>query len=171
VVERLATAMVEARERVSACAQCGFLAEAEVGLCAICRDGRRDRSLLCVVEDPKDVAALEATNEFRGVYHVLGRALSPIDGVGPEALRLDLLERRLDAGEVREVILATDPDVEGEATAMYLSHWLGGRPVRVTRIARGLPMGGDLDYADALTLIRALEGRQDMAGDGPGLRA
>jgi hypothetical protein len=116
-------------------------------------------------------AALEATHEYRGVYHVLGRALSPIDGVGPEALRLELLARRLDAGEVREVILATDPDVEGEATAMYLSHWLAGRPVRVTRIARGLPMGGDLDYADALTLIRALEGRQDMGADAPGLRS
>ena len=170
-VDRLATAMVEARARVSPCAQCGFFAEGEGTLCAICRDGRRDRAILCVVEDPKDVAALEATHEFRGVYHVLGRALSPIDGVGPEALRLELLAQRLDAGEVREVILATDPDVEGEATAMYLSHWLGGRPVRVTRIARGLTMGGDLDYADALTLIRALEGRHDMGAHAPGLRA
>lgn len=160
-VDRLSTALLEARAKVSPCAECGFFAEGD-GPCAICRDGRRDRSVLCVVEDPKDVAALEATHEFRGLYHVLGRALSPIDGVGPEALRLDVLARRLDGGHVREVILATDPDVEGEATAMYLSHWLTGRPVRVTRIARGLPMGGDLDYADALTLIRAMEGRQVM---------
>ncbi len=170
-VERLASAMLEARTRVHPCGQCGFFAEGEGALCAICRDGRRDRGILCVVEDAKDVAALEATHEFRGVYHVLGRALSPIDGVGPEALRLELLARRLEAGEVREVILATDPDVEGEATAMYLSHWLSGRPVRVTRIARGLPMGGDLDYADALTLIRALEGRQDMGAGASGMRA
>jgi recombination protein RecR len=170
-VERLAAAMLEARTRVSPCVECGFFAEGEGALCSICRDGRRDRGILCVVEDAKDVAALEATHEYRGVYHVLGRALSPIDGIGPEALRLELLARRLDAGEVREVILATDPDVEGEATAMYLSHWLSGRSVRVTRIARGLPMGGDLDYADALTLIRALEGRQDMGGEAPGLRA
>lgn len=163
-VDRLATAMVEARSRVTPCRECGFFAEDEGAVCAICRDAKRDRAILCVVEDPKDVAALEATREFRGLYHVLGRALSPIDGVGPEALRLDLLARRLEEGGVREVILATDPDVEGEATAMFLSHWLEGRPVRVTRIARGLPMGGDLDYADALTLIRALEGRQDMTG-------
>lgn len=165
-VDRLATAMVEARGRVVPCGQCGFFAEGDAGVCVICRDPKRDRGILCVVEDAKDVAALEATREFRGRYHVLGRALSPIDGVGPESLRLDLLSRRLEEGGVREVILATDPDVEGEATAMFLSHWLEGRPVRVTRIARGLPMGGDLDYADALTLIRALEGRQDMAGQG-----
>jgi recombination protein RecR len=161
-VDRLASALVEARARIAPCAECGFFAEGEGGVCALCRDPRRDRGLMCVVEDPKDVAALEATHEYRGLYHVLGRALSPIDGVGPEALGLDRLARRLEGGEVREVILATDPDVEGEATAMFLSHWLSGRGVRVTRIARGLPMGGDLDYADALTLVRALEGRQEM---------
>jgi recombination protein RecR len=160
---RLAEALVEAREQVHPCPVCGFFAEGE-GVCGICSDPRRDPSTLAVVEDPKDVAALEATHEYRGLYHVLGGALSPAEGVGPGELRIPGLERRLADGRVREVVLATDPDVEGEATASYLAHLLGGRNVRVTRIARGLPMGGDLDYADALTLIRALEGRQDVGG-------
>lgn len=163
--EHLAQAILEAHSKVLPCPECGFFAEpqGEDARCLLCRDVRRDRGVICVVEDAKDVVALEATHEFRGLYHVLGGALSPMEGMGPEELHLPALDRRLETGRVREIILATDPDVEGEATAMFLAHWLRSRPVRVTRIARGLPMGGDLDYADVLTLVRALEGRREIS--------
>ncbi len=168
--EHLAEALRDARSKVLPCPECGFFAEpsGEDQRCPVCRDLRRDRSVICVVEDAKDVVALEATHEFRGLYHVLGGVLSPMEGVGPEDLHLPALAKRLDEGRVREVILATDPDVEGEATSMFLAHWLRNRPVKVTRIARGLPMGGDLDYADVLTLVRALEGRRDVLSERTG---
>lgn len=168
--EHLAQAILEARRRVLPCPECGFFAEPQGsdGRCVLCRDPRRDRSVVCVVEDAKDVVAIEGTHEYRGLYHVLGGVLSPMDGVGPEELHLPVLARRIEEGQVREVIVATDPDVEGEATAMFLAHWLRGRPVKVTRIARGLPMGGDLDYADTLTLVRALEGRREIAAESDG---
>jgi len=130
--------------------------------CAICNDERRDQSVLCVVEDPRDIVAVERTREFRGRYHVLGGALSPIEGVGPEQLRVRELLARLNAEEVSEVILCTNPNLEGEATAMYLARLLRPLGVRTTRIASGLPVGGDLEYADELTLGRALEGRRDV---------
>jgi recombination protein RecR len=157
---RLARAIVEAKERVSFCRRCFNIAEGE--LCAYCRDERRDPALLCVVEDPRDIVAVERTNEFRGRYHVLQGAISPIEGIGPEQLRIrELLARVSDEG-VKEVILATNPNIEGEATAMYLTKLLG---LKVTRIASGLPVGGDLEYADPVTLGRALEGRREVEGD------
>jgi len=131
-------------------------------MCAICNDDRRDTTILCVVEDPRDIVAVERTREFRGRYHVLGGALSPIEGVGPEQLRVRELLARLDAEHVAEVILCTNPNLEGEATAMYLARLLRPLGVRTTRIASGLPVGGDLEYADELTLGRALEGRRDV---------
>jgi recombination protein RecR len=157
---RLARAIVEAKERVSWCRRCFNIAEGE--LCAFCRDERRDPTLLCVVEDPRDIVALERTQEFQGRYHVLQGAISPIEGIGPEQLRIkELLARVPDEG-VREVILATNPNIEGEATAMYLARLLKPLGLRVTRIASGLPVGGDLEYADEVTLGRALEGRREV---------
>ncbi len=155
---RLAAAIVEARERVRHCSVCWNLTDADP--CALCSDPARDRSLICVVEEPKDVAALERSRAFRGLYHVLQGAISPLDGIGPDKLRIKELLDRL--GGVREVILATNPDVEGEATALYLSRLLQPLGVKVTRLARGLPEGGDLDYVDEVTLSRALEGRREM---------
>jgi recombination protein RecR len=155
----LAEAIVEVKERVRFCAECGNLTEDE--LCGICLDQRRDRTTICVVEQPADLVSLERTHEYRGLYHVLGGALSPLDGVEPEHLRVDELLRRVDGNGVSEVVLATNPNMTGEATAAYLADRLRGR-VRVTRLASGLPVGGDLEYADEVTLGRALAGRREM---------
>jgi recombination protein RecR len=155
----LAEAIQEVKARVRFCKECGNLTEEEV--CAICRDSRRDHTLICVVEQPVDLLSLERTSEFRGQYHVLGGALSPLDGVEPEHLRIDELFGRVEANGVQEVVLATNPNMTGEATAAYLADRLRGR-VRVTRLASGLPVGGDLEYADEVTLGRALAGRREM---------
>jgi recombination protein RecR len=156
----LAEALVALRDRTRLCQRCFNLCEAE--LCGICLDARRDGSLLCVVEEINDLLAIEKTREFRGLYHVLGGSLSPLDGRGPEQIRARELQARLESSDIREVILATNPNVEGEATALYLLRVLKPFPVKVTRIARGLPMGGDLEYADEATLARALEGRREI---------
>jgi recombination protein RecR len=153
----LAAAIGEVKERVSFCRECGNLTEEE--LCSICLDTRRDRTVVCVVEQPADVISLERTHEFRGLYHVLGGSLSPLDGVDPEHLRIDELVRRVTEGEIREVVLATNPNMTGEATAAYLADRLRQRAT-VTRLASGLPVGGDLEYADEVTLGRALAGRR-----------
>jgi recombination protein RecR len=152
--------LVEVKAKVRFCTLCGNVAEGD--LCAICRDPRRDVSLLCVVEEPKDVVAIERTREFRGRYHVLGGAISPIDGIGPDQLRTRELVQRLADETVTEVILATDPNLEGEATATYLSRLLKPMGLTVTRLASGLPVGGDLEYADEVTLGRAFEGRRNV---------
>ncbi len=157
-VTRLVTALTEVKARVRFCDLCGNVAEAE--RCRICADPRRDQTAICVVEEPKDVVAIERTREFRGRYHVLGGAISPIDGIGPDDLRVRELLTRLGSGEVQEVIIATDPNLEGEATATYLSRLLRDVGVVVTRLASGLPVGGDLEYADEVTLGRAFEGRR-----------
>ena len=159
-VKRLAQVLAEAKDKVRFCSVCGNVAEEEQ--CRVCRDPRRDRSLLCVVEESKDVVAIEKTREFRGRYHVLGGAISPIDGIGPDQLRVRELMTRLADGEVTEVILATDPNLEGEATATYLTRMLRPLGLRVTRLASGLPVGGDLEYADEVTLGRAFEGRRSV---------
>lgn len=157
-VTRLVTALTEVKAKVRFCIECGNVAQAE--RCRICADPRRDRTAICVVEEPKDVVAIERTREFRGTYHVLGGAISPIDGIGPDDLRVRELMQRLANGDVEEVIIATDPNLEGEATATYLSRLLRGVGVTVTRLASGLPVGGDLEYADEVTLGRAFEGRR-----------
>ncbi|MEQ7007573.1 recombination mediator RecR [Actinopolymorpha sp. B17G11] len=157
-VRRLADALVQVKEKIRFCDVCGNVAEEEQ--CRICRDARRDPAVLCVVEEPKDVVAIERTREFRGRYHVLGGAISPIEGIGPDDLRVRELMTRLADGTVQEVILATDPNLEGEATATYLARLLGPMGLRVTRLASGLPVGGDLEYADEVTLGRAFEGRR-----------
>jgi recombination protein RecR len=159
---RLSEAIVEVKARIRLCERCFNVAERE--LCTICSDERRDRAVVCVVEDPRDVMAVERTREYHGTYHVLGGALNPIDGIGLEQLRIRELLRRLENEGVVEVILCTNPNLEGEATAMYLARLLGPLSVKVTRIASGLPVGGDLEYADELTLGRALAGRQEVAG-------
>jgi recombination protein RecR len=156
----LAEAIREAKERIGFCRECGNLTEEE--LCAVCADARRDRTLICVVEQPADVLSLERTHEFRGLYHVLGGALSPLDGVEPEHLRIEELVRRVESNGVEEVVLATNPNMTGEATAGFIADRLRGR-TRVTRLASGLPVGGDLEYADEVTLGRALAGRRDVA--------
>jgi recombination protein RecR len=157
--QALADAIGDVKERVRFCAECGNLTEEE--RCEICRDERRDRSLVCVVEQPADLVSLERTHEYRGLYHVLGGSLSPIDGVEPEHLRIDELMGRVERNGIQEVVLATNPNMTGEATAAYLADRLRGR-VRVTRLASGLPVGGDLEYADEVTLGRALSGRREM---------
>jgi recombination protein RecR len=157
-VRRLVDALSTVVEKVRFCAVCGNVSEDEQ--CRICRDPRRDLAILCVVEEPKDVVAIEKTREFRGRYHVLGGAISPIEGVGPDDLRVKELVTRLASGEVMEIIIATDPNLEGEATATYLARLLKPMGLRVTRLASGLPVGGDLEYADELTLGRAFEGRR-----------
>jgi recombination protein RecR len=157
---RLARAVVEAKERVSWCRRCFNFAEGE--LCVYCRDDRRDSSLLCVVEEPRDIVAVERTQEYRGRYHVLLGAISPIEGIGPDQLKVKELLARVNDEGVKEVILATNPNIEGEATAMYLARLLKPLGLRVTRIASGLPVGGDLEYADEVTLGRALEGRREV---------
>ncbi|MCU0272775.1 MAG: recombination mediator RecR [Acidimicrobiales bacterium] len=157
---RLARAIVEAKDRIRFCERCHNISEDE--LCRICRDQRRDATVLCVVEEPRDIVAVERTQEFRGGYHVLGGAISPIEGVGPDQLHIDTLLRRLQVEPVEEVILCLNPNIEGEATALFLGRLLGPSGIRVTRIASGLPVGGDLEYADELTLGRALEGRRPV---------
>ena len=155
----LAAAIQEVKERVRFCRECGNLTEQE--LCGICLDARRDRTVVCVVEQPVDVISLERTHEYRGLYHVLGGSLSPLDGVEPEHLRIDELLQRVARGEIREVVLATNPNMTGEATAAYLADRLRDRAT-VTRLASGLPVGGDLEYADEVTLGRALAGRRQI---------
>lgn len=157
---RLAAAISEVKDKVSFCTRCFNISENE--LCAICKDDRRELGLLCVVEEPRDIVAVEKTGEFRGRYHVLQGAISPIEGVGPDQLRVKELLARIEPEEVTEIILCTNPNIEGEATAMYLGRLLKPLGIRVTRIASGLPVGGDLEYADELTLGRALEGRRDI---------
>jgi recombination protein RecR len=160
---RLANAILEAKDKITFCSRCFNIAEGgddSDTLCSICADDRRDTTTLCVVEEPRDIAAVEKTGEFRGRYHVLQGAISPIEGVGPDQLRVKELVGRLDAEGVQEVILCTNPNIEGEATALYLARLLKPMGLRVTRIASGLPVGGDLEYADELTLGRALEGRR-----------
>jgi recombination protein RecR len=155
---RLAEILAEVRDKVRFCSICGNVSEQDI--CSICRDPRRTQNVICVVEEAKDVAAIERTREFRGLYHVLGGALSPIDGIGPDDLRFAQLVQRLADSSITEVIIATDPNLEGEATATYLTRLLVQPGLRVTRLASGLPVGGDLEYADEVTLGRAFEGRR-----------
>jgi recombination protein RecR len=159
-VRRLAQLLHEVKDKVRFCAECGNVSEAET--CRICRDPRRDPALICIVEEPKDVMAIERTREFRGKYHILGGAINPMDGVGPDDLRIRELLPRLADGTVREVIIATDPNLEGEATATYLSRLLAPMGLVVSRLASGLPVGGDLEYADEVTLGRAFAGRRTV---------
>jgi recombination protein RecR len=158
--EALARALLAVREQIRTCATCFNLAEADQ--CTICADPRRDRSQICVVEEPANVAAIERSGAFRGVFHVLGGALSPLAGIGPDDLHVRELSERVEAGGVSEIVLATNPTVEGEATAMHIAQVLRGSGVRLTRLAQGLPVGGDLEYTDEVTLHRALEGRREV---------
>ncbi len=157
-VTRLSEVLAEVKAKVRFCERCGNVAQAE--LCRICADPRRDQTAICVIEEPKDVVAVERTREFRGTYHVLGGAISPMDGIGPDDLRITELMTRLADGAVTEVIIATDPNIQGEATATFLSRLLKDMGIRITRLASGLPVGGDLEYADEITLGRAFEGRR-----------
>ena len=158
----LATALVAVKEQVAYCTTCCNITETGVDPCAICADPRREASRICVVEEPLDVLAIERTGEFGGRYHVLHGAISPLDGIGPDQIRTAELVRRVSGGSIEEVILATNPNLEGEATAMYLAGVLNGKVGVVSRIARGLPVGGDLEYADDVTLIRSLQGRRQV---------
>jgi recombination protein RecR len=160
-VTKLATVLAEVKEKIRFCRVCYNVAQDE--LCRICADTRRDGSAICVVEEPKDVLAVERTREFRGRYHVLGGAISPIDGIGPDDLRVTELMTRLADGTITEIILATDPNLEGEATATYLTRLISPLGIKVTRLASGLPVGGDLEYADEVTLGRAFEGRRQVS--------
>ena len=157
---RLADALLTLAEKVRPCATCYNLTEEEV--CSICRDPRRDAALICAVEEASDIGAIERAGEFRGVYHVLGGRLSPLDGIGPDDLNIPQLEQRIASGGIREVILATNPSIEGEATALYVQRKLSPYQLTVTRIARGLPVGGDLEYADGVTIAQALSARRTM---------
>jgi recombination protein RecR len=157
---RLANALVTLAERVRPCTHCINLTEDDV--CSICRDARRDATLICAVEEASDIGAIERAGEFRGLYHVLGGRLSPLDGIGPEDLTIPQLEQRVSGGSVREVIIATNPSIEGEATALYVQRKLSPYQLTVTRIARGLPVGGDLEYADGVTIAQALSARRAM---------
>lgn len=159
-VERLAQSIAEVKEKILFCSQCSSITESDP--CPLCTDPSRDRSLICVVEDPSDVFLVERTGAYKGVYHVLMGALSPLDGIGPEQLKIDALMARIDQGGVREVICATNPNMEGEATVLYLAKLLKPRGIRLTRLAHGLPVGGHLEYADEVTLSRSLEGRLDL---------
>lgn len=161
-VTRLALSITEAKAKVRFCARCWNVAETE--LCPICADDRRDSSVICVVEESRDIVAIEKTGEFRGRYHVLLGAMNPLEGIGPEQLKMKELFARIEPEDVQEVILCTNPNTEGEVTAMYIARMMKPFGVKVTRIASGLPVGGDLEYADELTLGRALEGRRDMSG-------
>ena len=161
-VRRLADVLITVKEKVRFCAICGHVTDEDT--CRICRDPRRDPTALCVVEESKDVVAVEKTGEYRGRYHVLGGAISPIDGIGPDDLRIRELLQRLADGEVTEIIIATDPNLEGEATATYLARLLTPMGLTVTRLASGLPVGGDLEYADEVTLGRAFAGRRRLDG-------
>lgn len=159
-VGKIATALVEAKHKIGFCKICGQLTETSP--CPVCTDPNRENGMLCVVEEPKDVIAMERTRVFKGKYHVLGGAISPLEGIGPDDLRIRELLARVQEGAFREIVIATDPNVEGEATALYLSKVLKPLGLRVTRLARGLPVGGDLEYADEITLGKALEGRVDF---------
>jgi recombination protein RecR len=159
--KRLAEVLTEVKERVRFCEKCGNVAEAD--LCNICRDPRRSKASICVVEESKDVQAIERTREFKGLYHVLGGAISPIEGIGPDNLRIKELVARLADPEIREIIIATDPNLEGEATATYLTRMLSPMGITISRLASGLPVGGDLEYADEITLGRAFEGRRTVS--------
>jgi recombination protein RecR len=156
----LAEAILEAREKIGYCSTCFNLTDCDP--CQVCRSEQRDAAQICVVEEPQDVAAMERTREYKGLYHVLHGSLSPLDGVGPDELKIKELLIRMQAGEVREVIMATNPDVEGEATAMYVARLVKPLGIKVTRIAHGLPVGGDLEYADEVTLSKAFENRREM---------
>jgi recombination protein RecR len=158
--ERLAQAIIEVKEKILFCSQCSGITETDP--CLLCTDPARDRSLICVVEDPSYVFLVERTGVFKGLYHVLMGALSPLDGIGPEQLKIDTLLERVDAGGVREVICATNPNMEGEATVLYLAKLMKPRGIRLTRLAHGLPVGGHLEYADEVTLSRSLEGRHAL---------
>ena len=158
--EKFAEALINAKRKIHFCKVCQGLTDKEV--CDICDDNRRDRSVICVVAEPKDVMAFERTREFTGVYHVLHGVISPLDGIGPEQLRIKELMARLGSGEVNEIIMATNPTVEGEATASYISRLVKPMGIKVTRLAYGIPVGGDLEYADEFTLARALEGRNEI---------
>ncbi|MDD7645841.1 MAG: recombination mediator RecR [Ruminococcus bromii] len=158
--QRFAQAITDAHENIHYCSICCNLTDSD--LCPICRSDNRDKSIICVVEDPRDVFALERTNEFNATYHVLHGAISPLGGVGPDQLKIKELLKRVGDGTVKEVIMATNPTVEGEATAMYISRLLKPLGIRVTRLAYGIPVGGDLEYADEVTLSRAIEGRQEL---------
>jgi recombination protein RecR len=158
--QELADALRDLKERITFCSVCFNITE--VDPCAVCTDEGRDRTILCVVEEPLDVMAIERTRQYRGLYHVLHGVISPMEGIGPDDLRIGELLGRVKEGGVREVLLATNPSLEGEATARYIADRLASLPVQVTRLARGLPVGGDLEYADEITLTSALEGRQDM---------
>ncbi len=158
--EKLARAIVEARRSVKYCSVCSSLTD--IDPCAICRNNSRDRSIICVVEDPRDVISIEKSREFKGIYHVLKGAISPMDGVGPDDLTVSELLDRLKSGDVKEIVIATNSSVEGEATAMYLARLIQPMGIKVTRIAHGIPVGGDLEYADEVTLARAFEGRREM---------
>ncbi len=159
-VRFMARSLLEAKEKITNCVVCGNLTDE--ANCWVCRDHRRDTSLICVVQEPRDVFAMEGTSDYRGLYHVLMGALSPMEGMGPDELRIKELLERLKQGKIEEVIMATNPNVEGEATALYLARLLKPLGVKVTRIAHGLPVGGDLEYADSLTLSKALEGRREI---------
>jgi len=160
--QALAASILEVKERVTLCSICQNVTE--VDPCRVCTDDRRERGIICVVEEPLDILALERSQAYHGLYHVLHGAISPMDGIGPEDLKVSELLQRLRSDEVTEIILATNPNLEGEATAMYLTRLLKPLGVKVTRLARGLPVGGDLEYADDVTLARAMEGRQEMSG-------
>jgi recombination protein RecR len=157
---RLADAIVEARNKLTYCSQCFNLTESDP--CEYCRSEYRDRSIICVIQDPRDIAAIEKTREYKGLYHVLQGAISPMEGIGPDQIRIQELLGRLSADEVKELILATSPNVEGEATAMYIARLVKPLGIKVTRIAHGMPVGGDLEYVDEVTLIKALEYRREM---------
>ena len=159
-VESFATALVEARDKLAHCSQCGNMTDQDP--CHICRDGKRDQTRICVVQESRDVLAMERVSEFRGLYHVLHGAISPLEGIGPDELNIKLLLQRVSRVNPAEVIIATNPNVQGEATAMYLAQILKPLGIEVTRIAHGLPVGGDLEYADEMTLSRALEGRRPL---------
>lgn len=159
-VEGLSNALLDAKRRIHYCPVCGNYTEDE--LCSVCADPKRDGSVICVVEEARDVSFMERMREFRGKYHVLGGTLSPMDGIGPEDIRIAELIERVKTGEVKEVILATDPDVEGEATAAYIAKRIKPLGVRTTRIAHGIPIGGDLEYVDEMTLYKAMENRRDV---------
>ena len=158
--QRLAEAITDVKSQIKLCSVCFNFTDKEI--CDICSDPKRDRSFLCVVAEPRDLVAMEKTNEFRGLYHVLGGVISPMDGIGPEELKIRELTARLDKDNVKEIILATNPTIEGDTTAMYLAKLIKPLGVKVTRIAHGMPVGGDLDYADQATLIQALEWRREM---------
>jgi recombination protein RecR len=159
-VEQLASAIINAKRNIKYCRVCCNITDSDV--CDICSSTKRDGSIICVVEDPKDVVAMEKTREFKGLYHVLNGAISPMEGIGPEEIRIKELLKRISENNIKEIILATNPNIEGEATAMYISKLIKPLGIRVTRIAHGIPVGGDLEYADEVTLMKALEGRREI---------